>query len=306
MLERILPDEIIAIFENRLNVDKIYEVRLRSEMPIVINYGGRFYFLTKRGISDSANDAVICKNETIQNVIVRATEYSLYTVNNQITKGFITIKGGIRIGICGELVWDNGKLKTIKNFSSLNIRIPHEISGASLASLRFIYDTRLHSSLIIAPPGAGKTTILRDLSKKLSAEKNVKNILLVDERSEIAAVYDKKAQLDVGITTDIICNCNKAYAFSYGIRSMRPDLIITDELMDDEDILAVKRAVLSGVKVIASIHASSIEEVVNKPILKDLVKEQIFTRYIILSDRTGPGKLDYVFDGELKSIFFGE
>ena len=302
MLNRILPSEVYAVIETRLNKARVYELRFRSDMPIVINYGGRYYYLSKNGISDESKNALIASCETVKNIVVKATEFSLYSVNNQLVKGFITINGGIRLGICGEIVRDGNTVKTIKNFSSVNIRIPHEIDGCSLTACSFINDTKLRSALIVAPPGAGKTTVLRDLCKNLNHD--IKNVLLVDERSEIAAVHDGRPQLDVGQTTDIISNCTKAYAFSYGIRSMRPDLIITDELMSEEDFSAVVNAVAGGVCVIASVHASTPEELFSRAGFSSAFSKKVFSRYVFLSERKGPGTYENIYDSEMKCIYF--
>lgn len=303
MLKKILPMEVENILCSRLDLARVFELRFRSLQPIVINYGGKYYYLGKNGIADSSAAALIASSETVKSIVVKATEYSLYSVNNQLVNGYITIAGGVRLGICGETVKSDGAVKTIKNFTSVNIRIPHEIQGCSLTACSYINDTKLRSALIVAPPGAGKTTVLRDLCVNLSRE-GIKNILLVDERSEIAAVYNGCAQLNVGIGTDIICNCNKAYAFSYGIRSMRPDIIITDELMGAEDFSAVTTAAAGGVAVIASVHASCPEELFSRAGFNELYNSKVFSRYIFLSERCGPGTYENIYDAEMKCIYY--
>ena len=132
---------------------------------------------------------------------------------------------------------------------------------------------------------------------------DVNDILLVDERSEIAAVHAGVAQLNVGIGTDIISNCTKSYAFSYGIRSMRPDVIVTDELMGEEDFEAVADAIAGGVAVIASVHASTPEELFVRRGFKELYDKKIITRYVFLSDRNGPGTYENVYDADMKRLY---
>lgn len=303
MTDKLLPTEILSVISSRLDKSRIYELRIRTAQPVVVNYGGRYYYLGKNGLAEKSDFAFIACEGLVKSIVVKATEYSLYSVNNQLAKGFITIEGGIRLGICGETVRDDDGIKTIKDFSSVNIRFPHEISGCSLTALAYIYDTRLRSALIVSPPGAGKTTILRDLCKQIT-QSGIKNVLLVDERSEIAAVHDGVAQLDVGSTTDIISNCTKDYAFSYGIRSMRPDVIVTDELMNETDFKAVSDAASGGVNVIASIHASTPEELFSRVGFKSLYDKKVFSRYVFLSDRNGPGTYENVYDGDMKCIFF--
>ena len=179
MLDKILPREVSNVLNTRLDLNRVYELRFRSDMPIAINYGGKYYYLGKNGLVEDAAAALVASATAVGDIVVRATDYSLYSVNNQLIKGYITIGGGIRLGICGEIVRDGSVVKTIKNFSSVNIRIPHEVNGCSLTAYTYINDTALRSSLIVAPPGACKTTVLSDLTKTISRE-GIKNILLVD------------------------------------------------------------------------------------------------------------------------------
>ncbi|MDR0426896.1 MAG: Flp pilus assembly complex ATPase component TadA [Clostridiales bacterium] len=305
MLKRILPAEVSAVIGARLNEERVYELRFRAGMPVMVNYGGSYYYLNKNGIADKPEDAFVLEGQAVQSLVVRATEYSLYSVNNQLAKGFITITGGVRIGICGELVEDAGCVKTIKNFSSVNIRIPHQVPGCAKPAWNPLFDDGVKNTLLVGPPGAGKTTVLRDIVCNLSREGTPRNILVVDERCELAAVHNTRPQLLIGRTADIISNCGKAYAFSYGIRSMRPDLIVTDELMGGADLAAVRAAALSGVAVIASIHAGTMDELKKKPGMQEAMADGIFGRYAVLSCRRGPGTFEGVYDEAQRQLWDG-
>ncbi len=296
MLQKILPLSVFSVVDGRLNEELLYEIRLRSGQPIVVCYGGKYYFLTQKGISEESGDAIVLTQDEIEYVIVRATEYSLYSMNNYLIGGYITVNGGIRIGVCGECVYNEKKIVTIKSFTSLNIRLPHAVNGCGDIARSFIMqDGFVHNALIVAPPGRGKTTILRDLCKTLSSEK-ILNVLLIDERSEIASIYNGRAYYDVGLTTDVIFNTDKKYAFEYAVRSMRPDIIITDELISEEDCSSIIQATSSGVSVVASIHAGSVAELKTKPALKKLIESKLISRYIFLANSETPGRYESIYD----------
>ena len=222
MLKKILPNKICDVLFHKLNVEHIYEIRLRARRPITVNYGGEFHYLTSGGYSDNSDNAIIADERMLQDVVVRASDYSLYTVNRNICDGFITIEGGIRIGIAGEYVWDNDQLKTIKNFSGLTIRIPHEIKGCADKLMRYFSESSIKNCLIMSPPACGKTTILRDLCRQLGNSKPRANILLIDERSEIAASVGGIPQLDVGTNVDVLTGCTKQSGMINAILSMKP------------------------------------------------------------------------------------
>jgi stage III sporulation protein AA len=208
----------------------------------------------------------------------------------------------VRIGICGELVSEGGLIKTIKNFTSVNIRVPHEVANCCLNAFRHIVDGQVHNTLIISPPGAGKTTVLRDIAVRLSNCIPPQNVLILDERSEIAAVCNGIAQLNAGLYSDVMTNCGKAYGFEHGIRSMRPDVIITDELANAADLDAAAYAMASGVKVIASVHACDHLDIAVKPHFESAVKRRLFGRYVVLSDRRGPGTYEGIYDAQFNPL----
>lgn len=295
MLEKILPFEISNAIE-RIGIKGIYEIRLRVHQTIRLNFLGQFVDMV-----DENNKPIKCSSPMLTSVIAKAVDNSLYSVNDQIVKGFITVEGGIRIGLCGELVWESGHIKTIKNFTSVNIRIPHDIENCSKYVIKFICQNNreVASALIVSPPGKGKTTILRDISRRLSGIGY--NTLIVDERNEICACKNGEAQYNVGTNCDYITNGNKLFAFEYGIRSLSPQVIVTDELMDECDAEAVLTAIGCGVKVIASAHASNLSELRKRLFMKKLFDERCFERIVVLS-KNKQGSIDKVYNSELKEV----
>lgn len=274
-----LPLEILCQIEN-YDLDKLTEIRIRLNYPITVNYGGE-------RITPVNNFRA--KQSQIQYIIDNVTERSVYAYNNSIKQGFLTTKDGIRIGLCGECVFDKEGIITIKNFTSLNIRIPHFIKDCSKKIFPFVLQDKIYNSLIISPPARGKTTILKDLSVKLN-DIDCGQILIIDERNEFSLVS--------GSNIDKIVYSDKQFAFDYALRSMSPEIVITDELCCDSDWKFVKSAVNSGVKVIASCHASTIQELKDKNFFID----GVFDRYIFLKNTCLPGILDCVYKGDFSLI----
>lgn len=299
MLEGILPEKINNILSTKVNWNSINEIRIRADKPIVISLGNRMYFLGEDGCATNPNDSVIATKTMIEDIIFRASECSIYSVNEQIKKGFIVTKGGIRIGIAGNLIEEAGVIKTMTNFSSINIRIPHEIKNCSLKCFNSILtENGVLNSLIISPPGAGKTTFLRDFVCQLSERNLCFNVLVLDERGELD--LGKKGCL--GNFTDVISFAKKRTGFENGIRSLAPNIIITDELDENDDINAVRYAINCGISVIATTHADSLDTFSRKPAFKTILEEKLFKRFILLSNREGPGTFEGIYNENFSRI----
>lgn len=256
-LRSVFPESVYASIAENLDIGKLWEIRLRAGKPVCAWYNGSEYFLTRSGLSHDVSAALCCSSDDVRASVVGASEHSMYAYNDDINRGYITLHGGVRAGICGEVVSDGGKILTVKNYSSVNIRIPHEITGISRCIMPDM-PCNVYSFLLLAPPGGGKTTVLRDLARRLSDEGGY-NVLIADERAEIACCFRGEAGMDVGRRTDVITGSDKRHAFECALRSVRPDVLITDELFGAEDADIVREAVGCGIAVVASAHSSSPE-----------------------------------------------
>lgn len=303
MIKNFIPENIYQALIKKCNFNEINEIRIRENKPILIICNSKSYFLTKEGISSNLNQAIYGDSELINYIVYKASDYSIYSVNEQIKQGFITVCGGIRIGLCGEVVKDKN-IKTIKNFSSLCIRIPHEIKNSSLNIFSHILNnTDLNNTLIISPPGAGKTTLLRDIIYQFSNHNYPYSIFIADERGEITG--GQNSSLNLGNFCDSLCYHNKKDSLLMGIRSMAPDIIVTDEIGFEEDFGAIEYAVNCGVCVIASLHAKNIEDLKSKPEFKNILEKKYFKRIIVLSKKNGPGTIEGVYKENLTKIYGG-
>ena len=274
-----LPQNLKDAIKN-LNGNYIYEIRLRVNCPTKLNYNGIYQYLGAFGLTDYPANAIFCTEEDINDTVFRAGDYSVYSVEEQLKQGFLTAKSGERIGIAGEYVFENGKPHALRGFTSLCIRVPHQIKGCALQIYLQCMSDRVRDLLLISPPGMGKTTLLRDLSRILS-EKTSKNILICDERGEIAIG-------DFGQTCDVVRYCDKKNAFTAGIRAMRPEIIVTDEL-SFADLEALQKAKNAGVTVIASAHYSDFRYVA-QPF------KEIFEKIVVL-DNKRIGGVRAIYDG---------
>lgn len=294
-----LPDEINKCIQ-KLPLDKLYEIRLRLLSPIMVNISGKNYYLTESGFSDESNYTIFGKQSHIEYILQKISNNALYTILDQLINGFVTIDGGIRIGVTGDIVTVNNQIKTIKNITSLNIRIPHEVKNCSLnCYLYLVNGGSIFNTLVVSPAGAGKTTFIRDFASQLIKRDKRKNILIVDERCEITGGTENKFLLGA----DVYLNCKKNYAFENGIRSMKPDIIITDELNPNTDIEAVENAITSGVKVVATMHANNINDLKNKKYFLNILDKKMFDRIVVLSSSNGAGTIEGVYNEELSCIY---
>lgn len=276
------------IIENQLtDINFLQEIRLRADKPLMVTYKGREYFVRHDGsLSEHQDDCIIADIKMLNETIQVFCSYSLYAFEEEVRQGFLTIPGGHRVGICGKVVVEEHNVKTIKNISSINVRMAHEVKGCADEVMKHIYESEnIYSTLIVSPPGAGKTTLLRDIIRKISDGNHNHsgvNVGVVDERSEIAACYKGIPQNDVGSRTDVLDCCPKREGMIMLLRSMAPKVIAVDEIGDKSDYDALHAAFYCGCKIVATVHGSSYEELLMKPMLKELIGEGIFERFVFL------------------------
>lgn len=298
MLE-FLTDNLRSALAN-VNLNYVYELRVRANKPVVVNYGGKYTFLGKLGTTPHCESALVSCYADIETIIYRACEYSLYSVTEQLRQGFLTGAGGERIGLAGIFVYEGGESFTVKEVTSLNIRVPHEVKGCGQKIYDFCFADGVRSALLLSPPGRGKTTILRDLTRLIS-QNNLLNVLINDERNELSASY-RDFSLDTGAFSDVIRYSKKSDAFTAAVRAMRPDLIVTDELVFDEEISAVGACIRSGVEVLASAHCKDAEGLKSSPVLSRTWKDKLFSYYVFLR-ADGVGEIAAIYDREMRAVF---
>lgn len=271
---------------------RLEEIRLRSGRPVII----------KLYNDEKVLNHIVTMDDMIE-TLANICENSIYSYQNQICNGFITVRGGHRVGLSGNVIIENNKIININYISSLNFRIARQIKGCSNKALRYIIDIEnknIYNTIIVSPPGAGKTTILRDIVRKISngidsIAFNGLNVGMIDERGELAAMYKGIAQNDVGMRTDVLSNVPKGTGMKMLIRSMAPKIIVADEIGSEEDVEAINQAVCSGIKGIFTAHGASIEDLMLNPALKELLKTHIFERIIFLSTKLEKGDIDRVY-----------
>lgn len=278
----------------------LQEIRLRTDEPVLVKYGGEEFFLGKQGgFLKDAKEAYRLSREELAETLDYISNYSMYAFEEQIKKGYITLPGGHRVGVAGRVLWEHQAVKNIRYISFLNIRVAHEVKGCADMVLSHIHDgKRLQHTLIISPPCCGKTTILRDIVRQCSdGFGNIPgvNVGVVDERSEIGAAYGGKPQNHVGCRTDLLDGCPKSEGMMMLVRSMSPQIIAVDEIGSREDMEAIEYVMNCGVSMIATVHGNSIEELKEKPSLGQVLQKRMFHRYVVLSTEK-IGQIESVFD----------
>ncbi len=307
MLCRVLATSLRPYFlYASLDFSKLQEIRLRVNQPLIIRYNNKELFLKSDGqATQSYKEACIVNEAQIRETLEYVCDYSIYAYEDEINHGYITVPGGHRVGISGKVNVEKGKVCSIKHISFLNIRLAHSIVGCAKKIMPFIKnETTIYHTLIIAPPGCGKTTLLRDMIRYVSDMWEM-TVALVDERSEIAACYLGIPQNDVGIRTDVLDGCPKNLGMTMMIRSMSPMVIAVDELGNVQDIQAMHYAMNSGCKVMATIHGRSFDELLRRVDFTEIIQKKYFQRYVVLGPEFKTGNIGAVLDAGGNCLFCG-
>lgn len=305
-----LREMIKSISRDNINIE---EIRLRSLKPLIVNLNNKDYFYNTRlnKLDLNMDNPYIVSKDDIEQTFQIMCKYSIHSFIDDIKKGFITLRGGHRVGIVGKTIIEDGQVKNIKHISSLNIRISREVLGCSDKVLKHIIKgkDKINNTLIISPPQCGKTTLIRDIVRNISNGNeeflfNGMKVALIDERNEISGSYLGVPQMDVGIRTDVIETCPKDIGIMMLLRSMSPNVIVTDEIGNMDEIKALYTALNGGVSLITTVHGDSIDDIRNRKELSNLLDSELFKKVIVLSSKKGPGTIEKIYDLEEKRWYF--
>lgn len=290
-LLRLFPKEKRAFWEIVAKDEAfLQEIRLRVGQPILV-YGDKGeWMVDQRGnYTRIRSCAYPVREDEIMQLLRHICNDSLYAYEDELRQGFITAAGGHRIGIAGQVVLDGESVRTVKHISGLNIRIAHQLRGAADPVIGQLYrEGYLLNTLIISPPGCGKTTLLRDLIRQVSDGNRWGrgcSVGVVDERSEIAGCFQGIPQNDVGMRTDVMDGCPKALGMMMLLRSMSPQVIAVDEVALAADVDALSAAANCGVVLFATAHGSSVADLKSRPVFRDLLSRGVMERAVIVEGR---------------------
>lgn len=269
----LLPGDMRAAAEALSGAE---EIRLRAgKAPSVLKNGEERQIAGLRKIT----------SEDLDGVLERATGASVHTAQSSIRNGFVSVPGGVRLGLCGSAALRGGEIDGIRRLSSVSIRIPHELKGCADGIYEPLTDGGFKSTLIISPPGCGKTTLLRELVRRLSDAGY--RVSLCDDRGEVAAVWDGEAQFDVGRCTDVMSDAPKGQTSVMLLRAMNPQILAMDEITAPADVQAAEEAAGCGVQLLATAHAAGTADFQTRPLYRRLMEDKVFKNAVTITMRDG-------------------
>lgn len=281
-----------------IDFECLQEIRIRIRQPLILMQNGREYLL----------DANV-EAKDIKDIVEAACGYSGYAFEEEISRGYVTVSGGHRIGLAGTAVLSAGGVQTLKYISGLNIRIAHPMKGCAEKWKHFLYrESSLCHVLIISPPGCGKTTLLRDAIRLISdgdEQRRGVTVGVVDERSEIAGTYRGIRSYDLGMRTDVLDGCPKTVGMEMLLRSMAPKVLAVDEI-GISDVSSIENALRCGCKVLATMHGETLKDFREKPGFASLVRERVFERYIFLKQGQTPGRIGKIYGQDFEVLWGDE
>ncbi len=286
-------------------MEEIEEIRLRLGKPLMLGLTREDVMVTPQGQPTTIPEfGYAVTEQDVARAVHLVSGSSIYAFEEEIKNGFITVRGGHRVGLAGKVVVDKGRVKTIKCISGLNIRVAREVVGAADSIMPYLINPvtkEFHHTIIISPPRCGKTTLMRDIIRQLATgipKLDFKGcaVGVVDERSEIAGCFNGVPQKDLGIRTDVLDGCPKAEGMMMLIRAMGPQVIATDEIGKTEDAGALEEALNAGIKVLTTAHGADREEIYQRPALKYIMEQAVFERLVILGRSRGVGTVEDIMD----------
>ena len=279
---------------------RVQEICIKINKSITIFTPEESFFLGNNGMlsSEDLKHIIVSQNDIFETMKILCN-FSIYSFQNQIKNGFITLKGGHRAGLCGTAVINNNEVINVSDISSINLRVSREINGCSDEIFKK-FGTDLGGTLIAGPPSSGKTTILRDISKKISTTIKNRRLIkttIIDERNEISATYNGIPQRDIGLS-DVLNGFSKSDGIIRAIRTMSPEIIICDEIGNNDDVESIKKSLNCGVEIIASIHAKTVDEFSKSKRIRNILNSGAIKHVILLNDCTKPGSIKNIFEVE--------
>jgi len=300
-----LPQSIMELFPASLRGvlermpaiarDALEEIRIRENRPLEIGYGGKYAFVLEDGrLTGDGKEAFRPAKEHCRALLERITNHSIYAVEEELRRGYVTVSGGHRIGLAGRAVLDGGAVAHLRDIAGFNVRVARAHAGFGAKVLPGLLDFEartIRHTLIVSPPQQGKTTLARDLARCISSGEwnhpsargwGSRKVGIVDERSEIAASERGVPTFDLGPRCDVLDACPKAEGMMMMLRSMSPEVLVVDEIGRPEDADAVREAIHAGVRVLATAHASGLADLLARPALSRLAAEEAFGAYVFL------------------------
>ena len=299
ILQPYLPSEwVMALHTLPQNEQQaIQEIRLRAGEPVTLSTPtGERVLCASRSSALHQPDALICRSGQLETCFMRFCEDSVYAHEEELRHGFVAVRGGLRVGIAGTAVLDGGRVRSVRQVTSLCIRLPRRHTGCSASLLPFVHSAgRVYSALLVGEPSSGKTSLLRDIAATLAARRV--RVAVVDERCELSGVEGLSG-------CDVLRGYPKAVGLLQAVRCLAPQVVIFDELGDDTEIAAVTACANAGVAVVASLHGRSPTELAKKAAVRELIDRAVFERWIFLQGRDTPARwracvCPEVTDGEI-------